>query len=303
MPELIVAIATSGRPVLLERTLDSLSRCHRPSSYAGTVVVENGASACAESIARSYDAAYLHVSRRNKSHALNRLLDQVGDVLIYFSDDDVRFDVGALNAIAAAAGGTTAGEFFGGSVRVDFEREPPQWLRHLLPPSARGFEVADAVAWERWPFFLGCNWAAFAADIREAGCFDVQFGPGSPKAAVGQERAMQERLRQMGVRARRVPEAIVWHWVPVERCSPQWIVRRRYRNGVNAGLRWRTARRHGILTPLIPWWTLIRSVPPATLRWVSGGRRGRLEAKAQMYFHLGMVAAGRNRARDGAPSD
>jgi hypothetical protein len=38
--EMRVLLATAGRPKLLRRTLESLARCHIPSIYRETVVVE-----------------------------------------------------------------------------------------------------------------------------------------------------------------------------------------------------------------------------------------------------------------------
>jgi GT2 family glycosyltransferase len=290
MTRLIAVIPTFDRPQLLQRTLASLSGCERPAGFARTIVVENGAPAGAESIARMYGAEYLHVPLANKSHALNRVLEHVGDALLYFSDDDVRFHPNVLNAIAAAARNETAGEFFGGSVQVDFEEAPPDWLIPLLPKSAAGWDVGDDESWSRDPWFLGSNWAAFSADLRRVGGFDARFGPGSVTSSTGQERVMQERLRRAGVRPVRVPEAVVWHWVPRDRCQPEWIVQRRRRSGVSVGLRLRSAQSHGRLTPIVPWWGLARSLPATALRWASGGRRGRLMARRELHYRLGVIA-------------
>ena len=37
-----VLIAAAGKPELLGRTLRSLAACHKPATYRGTVIVENG---------------------------------------------------------------------------------------------------------------------------------------------------------------------------------------------------------------------------------------------------------------------
>ena len=70
-----------------------------------------------------------------------------------------------------------------------------------------------------WHLYLGCNWAAFTGDLRAAGGFDANFGPGSPTGATGQEAEMQERLLARGVRQVDVPDALVWHYVPEERST------------------------------------------------------------------------------------
>ena len=244
---LTVLIPTHGRPTLLGRTLASLGACRLPAAYAETVIVENGSRAGAEAVVAEVAAAYpalrlryLHVARANKSHALNEVLATVGEGLAVFFDDDVRLEPGVLRAYAEAAGETSAGHYYGGSMGVDYEHEPPDWVRRLLPLSARGVDLHEKE--REWHLYLGCNWAAFTEDLRAAGGFDADFGPGSPTGATGQEADMQERLLARGVRQVDVPDALVWHYVPEERSTLRWLIRRKYRGGTQHG---QTARASG----------------------------------------------------------
>ena len=239
-PLLTVLIPTHGRSELLARTLATLGACRLPPTYRETVVIENGPAAGAEGVVASASAVhpalrlrYLHVERANKSHALNEALETVGDGLVVFFDDDVRLDPGVLEAYAAAAG-VERNAFFGGSVRIDYEEEPPHWLVPYMPYSARGFELDST---DRPGEYLGFNWAAFSGDICAAGGFDPAYGPGSPTGATGQETRMQYQLSKRGVKPVDVPGAVVWHYVPRERCSEEWLVRRRFRSGMELGRR------------------------------------------------------------------
>ncbi len=47
---------------------------------------------------------------------------------------------------------------------------------------------------------------------------------------------MQLSLIAAGLEGQYVPQALVHHWVPRDRCSPQWALERAYRNGVRRGL-------------------------------------------------------------------
>lgn len=246
--DLIAVIATAGRPELLRRTLTSLAECQKPDIYRETVVVENGPKAGSEEVVRLYHsslkARYVYVPLANKSHALNTVLEMVGDCLIFFTDDDVRMHPGTLCAYAETAAGFKGEQFYGGPTDVDYEREPPEWLKAYLPPSARGWRLDEKFREEpvflllrERPQFLGCNWAAFVSDLRNAGGFDERIGPGSATGSTGQEIDMQTRLWKRGVRAVYVPKAMVSHYVPVQRCSPKWAARRAYRNGIHRGIR------------------------------------------------------------------
>ena len=239
--KLTVIVPTAGRSALLRRTLHSLVSCEKPSIYRETIVVENGPKGSAEEIVCEYspslNARYLYVEEGNKSNALNEAIARIDGGLVFFVDDDVLVDSQALMAYAEAVRSSNEGKFFGGTVEVDHERTPSPWLRRYLPPSVLGQRFDRGYRLEKVPpCFLGCNWAAFAEDIRRAGGFDPGFGPGSPTGSRGQETVMQKRLLRMGLQGIYVIDAAVRHYVPAERCSPLWAAQRGYQDGKKEGL-------------------------------------------------------------------
>jgi GT2 family glycosyltransferase len=235
---IVVVLATRDREDLLARTLGSLAQCRRPSGFCGALIVENGRRGETERVVREapapLGARYLFEPAGNKSRALNAALATIDDGLIVFLDDDVRVGADLLEVYAAAARAVGGGWFFGGPVQPDYEEAPPEWLATFLPPSARQWRP-DAARLATKPFFLGFNWAAFAGDLRRVGGFDERLGPGTD-SGVGDESDIQRRLHASGVTAMCVPEALVHHWVPRGRCSPEWALERAYRNGIRSGL-------------------------------------------------------------------
>jgi len=227
---LSVLIATAGdRLDLLERTLASLAECRKPSIYRETVVIENGTrhgvDKVVEKFADSLGARYLFDPLPNKSNALNTALQGMGIALILMLDDDVRLQPDMLIKYAEAAQGSDGGVFYGGPMAIDYEVDPPAWLLAHLPLSARGWQLPEGKdLGDRC--FLGANWAAFADDLRQSGGFDLSRGPGAPWP--GQETEMQQRMRRLGVVARYVPDALVWHYVTADRSTPQWALQRHY---------------------------------------------------------------------------
>ena len=233
---LYVMIPTHGRAPLLRRTLASLAECALPESFAETIVVENGPKSGAESFVVAADrrlrARYMHVEEANKSNALNEAIKTVpDDGLVVFFDDDVRFAPHVLAAYAEAAQ-RGPGHFFGGPVEVDYETPPPEHVRKLLPPSGKGWRPKNEADLKRFGF-LGANWAAFVRDLAEAGNFNVSLGPG--RASTGQESEMQWRLRQKGMQMAYLESALIWHFVPAERCSVEWLYNRAHRLGTSRG--------------------------------------------------------------------
>jgi GT2 family glycosyltransferase len=235
--QVFVVLATRNREDLLARTLTSLAQCRLPAGYAGTFVVENGQRGRTEQVVReaapSLAARYLFEPAGNKSRALNATLARIADGLVVFLDDDVRVGPDLLEVYAAATRRAGPGHFFGGPVSPDYEAAPPAWLTAFLPPSARPW-CPDEAQLRTKPFFLGFNWAAFAGDLRRAGGFDERLGPGTD-VGIGDESDLQRRLAAAGVSAICVPQALVHHWVPRPRCSPEWALQRAYRGGVRTG--------------------------------------------------------------------
>jgi GT2 family glycosyltransferase len=308
--DLVVNIATSGRPDLLKRTLESLSACQLPPNYRETVVVENGPRSSADAVVSAVRpdlrARYMYVSTGNKSASLNAALSTLDDCLIFLTDDDVKFAPQALSAYADAAKSAGRGHFFGGPTSADYDVPPPKWLLDYLPWSAKGWESSgssDMSGPDTGQMrYLGFNWAAFAADLRDAGGFNPNFGPGSPSGSTGQETEMQVRLVKKGLKTVYVPEARVWHYVPVDRCSPQWVISRSYRHGLQEGLM--SPREHAGFWIFPPWWAArnyLKSIA-RDWRWSLARRPDkRFNAKNRRSFDCGlMVGLARNVAKRGS---
>ncbi|MCP4888048.1 MAG: hypothetical protein GY904_15710 [Planctomycetaceae bacterium] len=88
------------------------------------------------------------------------------------------------------------------------------------------------------PDFLGCNWAASANALIEVGGFGESRGPGSKTVTMGQEASAQHRLLDAGYVGLFLPGEPVLHYVPKERCSPEWALERAERNGRGFGVRY-----------------------------------------------------------------
>ena len=238
---IVIIIPTAKRSNLINRTLKSLSQCIKPEAFDKTIIVENGQKTDVEQVVSKYkknlSIHYLYVERPNKANAMNEAVKLARDSFIYFSDDDVRYSKKVLMAYADAFAKRKGKEFYGGPVKVDYATEPPpKWMLEFLPPSAKGFEVIDGSnELRRGRLALGFNWAVFSEDILSAGGFNPNFGPGSPYVPLGDESDLQARLLDAGYRGVYVPEGLVWHYVPTERCNKRWLLKRAYNWGKEHG--------------------------------------------------------------------
>lgn len=225
-----VLVATHRRAELLERFLVSLRGCEDVSLLNRIVIVENGARCGTEEIVERHAARlpvhYAFSERANKSAALNHGLPLVDAELIVFFDDDVEVRPGTISAYLEAAVRHGRHHFFGGRVIPRYETgPPPDWLADVLPMSCTGFDLGPTG--HTYHEFIGNNWAAFHADVVEAGGFSSRIGPGS--GLIGQETELQVRLIERGGTGVYLPGARVDHFVPDEHLTVSWARRRRYR--------------------------------------------------------------------------
>ena len=237
---LIVAITTRDRPELLARTLGFLAKCKVPDGFLKVVVVENGGRRDAESIVANSGApfpiSYHTIPQPGKNRALNEVIKAYPEAFVIFFDDDVRVDGNVLLEYAKAVARTGTGVFFGGRCLVDYDEPPPAWIIRYLPWSAKGWSMGASPCEIRKA--LGFNWGAFAKDILADGGFLDFLGPGTMHS-IGDESEMQARLIRSGRKGEYLPEALVWHFVPKERCSDRWVIQRNYQHGMAHGIKMR----------------------------------------------------------------
>ncbi len=272
MTDIYLMIATAGRAELLARTLSSVADCRKPANFSGVVVVENGPACGSELICQQdygdLPVQYLWSATPNKSHALNFALEAIpDDSLIIFSDDDIRFSPKTLVAYQQAAQLAPQDTFFGGPLGCDYETKPYAWVLPYLPLSATGW-YPDPVAFDtKSDRFMGCNWAAFSRDVKRLGGFDPNYGPGSPTGATGQEANMQRRMYAAGMRSQLLSDALVYHYVPTDRCSIDWAVNRARRNGICRGI---DRRERAVAEIAISHWgNTVRLLTSTATKWLT----------------------------------
>ncbi len=235
---MVIIIPTCQRGELLERTLQCLVDADLPESLNRILVIENGKKDEAETKVANFAALlpveYLYTPVGSKCAALNLALESCQGEFVVFFDDDVRIERGCIRAYADAAAGKTNGEFYAGKCNVDYDVEPPEWLKHYLPFSAKGWGYGDQMQDLTEPLALGFNWAAFADDITNAGSFNPEIGPGR-LISIGDETDLQRIMLSQGIKGVYLPDALVWHHVPADRCSTEWTLERNRRMGLLVG--------------------------------------------------------------------
>jgi hypothetical protein len=128
---------------------------------------------------------------------------------------------------------------FGGKIIAETETAIPLNIKRFLPSSCVGYPPDGDTFDPKKNLFLGANFAAFSTDIKLLGGFDMNYGPGSALGASGQESDMLIRMRENNYDFKFVPGAIVKHFVDQKSFDWQFIEHRKYRNGIQSGIRFK----------------------------------------------------------------
>lgn len=184
---------------------------------------------------RFRNAQFLSTPVKGKSLALNLYIRELEDprVFLIFTDDDIEIDARVFHRYIETVEQRGTGYYYGGGVDVAMPVEIDAAVLSLYPASIKG--VSDNELSTR-KIFLGCNWGAFAADIRAANYFSPYFGPGSITGSVGQESQMMHKLLRLGRKPFPVADCRVTHYAPKDYHTLHWLYHRNFRGGIEKGL-------------------------------------------------------------------
>jgi len=237
------------------------------------MVIENGGASHSRRVCEQLNSRlpieFASRAEAGKSRALQWGLRRIGDSFALFLDDDVRV---APNTLVAYSQGERLNEsdaILGGPLLIDYEEPPPRWLLPYLPRSVTGCPGDPTLTGE--PYFSGANFGVHAKLLLEAGGFDERIGPGARVPGTegnptGQESEAQARLIALGCKPKFLPEAKVWHYVPRDRCTPQWALHRAERVAMSSAIRANQGhnRRSLARVPYWVWKDLATSLPALT---------------------------------------
>ncbi len=227
-----VAICTWNRSALLRQALEQMTKLVIPPGLEWELlVVNNNSTDATDKVIASY-APRLPVRRLfqatpGKSRALNLAVREARGEYILLTDDDALVDENWMAAYVRAIKQWPGAAFFGGPVRPAFAALPPTWLRQAWPLIAGAYAERD-LGTQAVPFRggdhipYGVNWAVRLKEHR-AYLYDPSLGRQPGKRIGGEDDALVGALLADGYEGWWVPEAIVQHYVPVERMKTRYI--------------------------------------------------------------------------------
>lgn len=255
-PLVSVVIPTHNRCHLLAKGIKSLLRQDFPSADYEIIVVDNGSTDntrdCVERFVASGEVLvrYHYEPRLGLSHARNAGLEIARGLYVGFLDDDLEVSPAWVKTLyeSFTLVDPTPG-IVCGPVCPAWEREPPRWLVYEFQGYHSMLDFSpEPTCIPEWGWFPEGN-SAFRLDLlKSIGGFPTKMGRKGDSLLSGEGIDVQQKIRSMGLPIYYHPHMRVDHFVPAERLSLWWLVRRAYYQGVTNVVHYLDGKNFGILS-------------------------------------------------------
>lgn len=252
MLRLTLLIPTFNRSRELLRALRSVAEQRLdPALWECVIVDNNSTDDTAEAVARfAEEHPALQIRRvvepkAGVSHARNRGLQEARTELIASIDDDERINPDFLEAYLRFFDTHPEANIAGGKIIAEYPSGRPAWMsRWTERPIANPMDYGEEIR----PFPKGAlpggGNMAFRRSVALRYGFDTQLGRVGGKLIGGEENDFFLRLVASGETLWYVPDAVMWHIIPKEKLTTEYLDRLSYHIGISQR---RRARRDGKL--------------------------------------------------------
>ena len=185
----------------------------------------------------SFSCHYFLETNQGLSHARNRSIQEAQAPLITFLDDDAFIAPNYLETLVEAFTQYPDCGAVGGPIHLHYEEIKPNWenkyLNSLLGYFDKGLE--PFVFEKDYP--RGSNMAFRTQIFQQIGMFNVELGRIGKRMYGGEEKDLFNRIFGAKIPVRYVPEAMVYHCVPLERTTFEFIKKQALGTGISERLR------------------------------------------------------------------
>jgi glycosyltransferase involved in cell wall biosynthesis len=245
--ELSVVIPTRNRPDSLKRALSSISCQSIQKSCFEVIVVDNGPSHETAAIAKSFmgkiaNLRYFEEISSGLHNARHKGMREARSEVLVYIDDDVETFPDWLEGIKEGFGKYNAA-MVGGKNIPRWEVDPPEWLKQLWPEAKPGALVCGYLSLldfgnevkEIDPSYIwGCNFSIKKSILIEVGGFHPDAMPGNLLKYRGDgETAVSMKIRSLRYKTIYNPRASVYHYVPKERMTFEYLYKRSFAQGIS----------------------------------------------------------------------
>lgn len=254
MVRLSLVIATFNRSASLLTLLESVVAQTAPRSEWECVVVNNNstddtAARFADFAARhpEYNIRMVEETNQGLSYARNRGIRESEGEYVAIVDDDERIAPDFIAAYIRLFDSKPEAQAAGGPIVAEYPTGRPRWMsRYTERPIANTMHFGDEVCeFPRGRVPGGGNMAIRRSAVRRYGVFDTSLGYVGESLVGGEESDLFERLQIAEAKYYYVPEAVMYHIIPAEKLTTDYLRRLSYNVGVSQLRRARYYHRKG----------------------------------------------------------
>lgn len=241
-----IIICTYNREKYLAPLLESIISQDYPKEEYEIVLINNNSADGTEEWCLTFAAAHPEVAFRyfvetqqGLSHARNRgIAESRGSLLAYVDDDATIFD-GYLKAYSLFFQTHAEVLAAGGPIIPAYEGTPPQWLTHFTKELLTGYLYRGPQAgfFSHGKYPGGGNACYRKAFFDQFGRFNVALGRKGNNLIGAEEKDLFHRYLAAGGRIGYLPEAGIYHYIPPEKLTREYLVRLSCSIGVSERIR------------------------------------------------------------------
>lgn len=254
MLRLSLIVATYNRSVSLIRALESVAEQNAPLSEWECIVVNNNSTDDTRERFEEFAAAHpdhnfrmVTEMRQGLSYARNRGIGESEAEYIAIIDDDERISPDFITSYISLFDTTPDAVAAGGPIVAEYPSGRPRWMSHFTErPVANTMYFGDKVC--EFPVGRipgGGNMAMRRSAVRRYGVFDTSLGYVGESLVGGEESDLFERLRIAEAKYYYVPQAVMYHIIPTEKLTAEYLSRLSFNVGVSQLRRAKYYRRVG----------------------------------------------------------
>lgn len=235
MKELTVAICTYNREKYLPQVLGSLLNQTISNEKFEVLLIDNNSPGNTKEISLNFakdhpeiDFHYYLEQDQGLSHARNRAIKEAKTDFITFLDDDAFIDDSYLEVLVSNFHNDKDLVAIGGKILLHYESIIPAWENKYLNSLLGFYDKGEKQFYykkSKGDYPRGSNMAFKLSLFEEIGNFDITLGRVGGNLMGGEEKELFDRIfKNDNNKVIYLPNAIVWHSVPVERTTKSFII-------------------------------------------------------------------------------
>ena len=231
MLKISVAICTYNREKYLPQLFASIEKQTLATDQFEVVLVNNNSPGNTAELFQEFQrknptlqTRYCEEMNQGLSFARNHAIQKANFELITFLDDDAFIDEHYLTVLVNEFSASPDTMAIGGKILLHYEDTIPKWENRFLNSLLGYFNKGDEkLVFKSNDYPRGSNMAFRTPVFEQVGLFDVSLGRIGASLSGGEEKDLFNKLYKHNMKVFYLPNALVFHSVPVERTLTSFI--------------------------------------------------------------------------------